>query len=69
MQKIDHRRVVPYTTKTGVQIGRLYQPKADVSMSRDMEMLQGSLLARPVYFKDSLLDRMAGSLVRLMRSV
>lgn len=47
-KKTDHRKVVPYTTKTGIQIGCMYQPKPNVSMSRDMERLQASLLNRPL---------------------
>lgn len=47
-KKTDHRKVIPYTTKTGIQIGCMYQPKSNVSMSRDMERLQASLLNRPL---------------------
>lgn len=47
-KKTDHRKVIPYTTKTGIQIGCMYQPKPNVSMSRDMERLQASLLNRPL---------------------
>jgi hypothetical protein len=47
-KKTDHRKVVPYTTKTGIQIGSMYQPKPDVTMSRDMERLQASLLNKPL---------------------
>lgn len=47
-KKTDHRKVIPYTTKTGIQIGSMYQPKPNVSMSRDMERLQASLLNRPL---------------------
>jgi hypothetical protein len=47
-KKTDHRKIVPYTTKTGIQIGCMYQPKPDVTMSRDMERLQASLLNKPL---------------------
>lgn len=47
-KKTDHRKVIPYTTKTGIQIGCMYQPRPNVSMSRDMERLQASLLNRPL---------------------
>jgi hypothetical protein len=47
-KKMDHRRVVPYTTKTGIQIGCMYQPKPNISMSRDMERIQASLLEKPL---------------------
>lgn len=47
-KKTDHRKVIPYTTNTGIQIGCMYQPKPDVSMSRDMERLQAALLDKPL---------------------
>lgn len=47
-KKADYRQVIPYTTKTGIQIGCMYQPKRNVSMSRDMELLQAALLKKPV---------------------
>lgn len=47
-KKTDHRKVIPYTTKTGIQIGCMYQPRPNVGMSRDMERLQASLLNRPL---------------------
>lgn len=47
-KKTDHRKIVPYTTKTGIQIGCMYQPKPDVTMSQDMERLQASLLNKPL---------------------
>lgn len=47
-KKTDYRKVVPYTTKTGIQIGCMYQPKPNVTMSRDMELLQASLLNKPL---------------------
>jgi hypothetical protein len=34
----------PYTTKTGIQIGCMYQPKQTWEPSADMERLQCSLL-------------------------
>ena len=50
--------VVPYTTKTGLQIGCMYQPKKYYPMSRDMERLQTSLLYRQQVQKPSLIDRL-----------
>jgi hypothetical protein len=49
--------VVPYTTKTGLQIGCMYQPKKYYPMSRDMERLQTSLLYRKQVQKPGLVDR------------
>jgi len=37
-------KVTPYTTKTGIQIGCMYQPKQTWEPSADMERLQLSLL-------------------------
>jgi hypothetical protein len=49
--------VVPYTTKTGLQIGCMYEPPKNLSMSRDMELLQSSLLYRKQVQKPGLIDR------------
>ncbi len=51
-------KVTPYTTKTGLQIGCMYQPKKYYPMSRDMERLQASLLYRQQVQKPSLIDRL-----------
>ncbi len=37
-------KITPYTTKTGIQIGCMYQPKQTWEPSADMERLQLSLL-------------------------
>lgn len=37
----------PYTTKTGVKIGLLYQPRR-APMSRDEELIQSVLLNEPI---------------------
>lgn len=37
-------KVTPYTTKTGIQIGCMYQPKQKWEPSADMENLQIALL-------------------------
>lgn len=37
-------KVTPYTTKSGIQIGCMYQPKQTWEPSADMERLQLSLL-------------------------
>ena len=37
-------KVTPYTTKTGIQIGCMYQPKQTWEPSEDMETLQIALL-------------------------
>lgn len=37
-------KVTPYTTKTGIQIGCMYQPKQTWVPSADMERLQTALL-------------------------
>lgn len=50
--------VVPYTTKTGLQIGCMYQPPKHYPMSRDMERLQSSLLYRQQVQKPGLIDRL-----------
>lgn len=39
----------PYTTKTGVQIGILYQPPKP-KLSKDEELLQRALLRKPKPF-------------------
>lgn len=41
-------KVVPFTTKSGIQIGCMYQPKRHYPLSRDMELLQEALLGKPV---------------------
>lgn len=54
-----HReKVIPYTTKTGLQIGCMYQPPKHYPMSRDMERLQSSLLYRQQVQKPGLIDRL-----------
>lgn len=37
---------IPYTTKSGVQIGIRYEPQRVYETSRDMERLQVSLIGR-----------------------
>lgn len=39
-------RRTPYTTRTGVQIGLMYQPPRRMETSQDMERLQRALLGR-----------------------
>jgi hypothetical protein len=41
-------KITPYTTKTGIQIGCMYQPRQTWEPSADMERLQLSLL-EPTY--------------------
>lgn len=36
--------MTPYTTRSGVQIGRLYQPRQRAATDRDSERLQRALL-------------------------
>lgn len=45
---MQYQKVVPYTTKTGLKIGCMYQPKTHFPMSRDAEILQAALLKRPI---------------------
>lgn len=38
------KKVTPYRTKTGIEIGKYYQPQPAWEASHDMELLQESLL-------------------------
>lgn len=38
------KKITPYTTKTGIQIGRFYERRSDQEMSFDMELIQSAFL-------------------------
>jgi hypothetical protein len=59
-------KVIPYTTKTGVQIGCMYQPKPNYAVSRDMDRLQASLLSGSQ--KPGLLDRIGRYVNNIVRT-
>jgi hypothetical protein len=59
-------KVIPYTTKAGVQIGCMYQPKRHYPMSRDMDRLQASLLSGSQ--KPGLLDRIGRYVNNIVRT-
>ena len=42
---------IPYTTKTGLQIGIMYKPKQYVELDKDMLLLQEALLNNDDYLK------------------
>ena len=42
--KSMNKKVTPYRTRTGIEIGKFYEPKQVHEFSRDMELLQESLL-------------------------
>lgn len=41
---MEQPKITPYRTRTGIQIGRLYEPKKTVETFYDMELLQEALL-------------------------
>lgn len=41
---MEENKVVPYMTRTGLQIGRLYVPEKKLEYSYDMELLQEAIL-------------------------
>lgn len=41
---MEDNKVVPYMTRTGLQIGRLYVPEKKLEYSYDMELLQEAML-------------------------
>lgn len=43
-----YKKVTPYRTKTGIEIGKYYEPQPEWKESRDMELLQESLLTDDV---------------------
>lgn len=52
-------RVVPFTTRTGLQIGRFYEPPRNYVVSGDMEDLQTALLhGKPRMVRPSFLTRL-----------
>lgn len=61
-------KAIPYTTKTGVQIGCMYQPKTNYAVSRDMERLQASLLSGSQVQKPGLLDRIGRYVNNIVRT-
>jgi hypothetical protein len=61
-------KVIPYTTKTGVQIGCMYQRKLDYPVSRDMERLQDSFLSHQQVQKPGLLDRIGRYVNSIVRT-
>jgi hypothetical protein len=61
-------KAIPYTTKTGVQIGCMYQPKPNYAVSRDMERLQASLLSGSQVQKPGLLDRIGRYVNNIVRT-
>jgi hypothetical protein len=61
-------KVIPYTTKAGVQIGCMYQPKPNYAVSRDMERLQASLLSGSQVQKPGLLDRIGRYVNNIVRT-
>jgi hypothetical protein len=61
-------KVIPYTTKSGVQIGCMYQPKRHYPMSRDMERLQDSFLSHRQAQKPGLLDRIGRYVNSIVRT-
>jgi hypothetical protein len=42
--KSTNNKITPYRTRTGIEIGKFYEPKQIQEFSRDMELLQESLL-------------------------
>jgi hypothetical protein len=42
---------IPYTTKTGLQIGIMYKPKPYIELDKDMLLLQEALLNNDDYIK------------------
>lgn len=57
----------PYTTKSGVQIGLLYQPPVRMTTGVDMERLQAALLAtRNTPARSSLKTRLTGRINKLI---
>lgn len=63
-----NQRIVPYTTKSGLQIGCRYEPKRVYEMSHSMELLQESLLGKPVQKSRGPVDWVMNRLMKLMRS-
>ena len=47
--KTNYRKVPPYMTKTGVQIGLLYQEPFETRASKDADALQQVLLEKRLY--------------------
>lgn len=47
--KTNHRKVPPYMTKTGVQIGLLHQEPFETRASKDADTLQQVLLEKRLY--------------------
>ena len=47
--KQNYRKVPPYMTKTGVQIGLLYQEPFETRASKDADALQQVLLEKRLY--------------------
>lgn len=43
-----NEKITPYTTKTGIQIGRFYERRQSQPMSFDMEMIQSAYLNVPL---------------------
>ena len=44
-----YRKVPPYMTKTGIQIGLLYQEPFEIRASKDADALQQALLEKRLY--------------------
>lgn len=61
-------KIVPYTTKAGVQIGCMYRPKPNYGISKDMEQLQASFLSKSQAQKPGLLDRLGRYVNRIVRT-
>ena len=47
--KKNYRKVPPYMTKTGIQIGLLYQEPFETRASKDADALQEVLLTKRLY--------------------
>ena len=45
--EIKKEKIPPYTTKTGLQIGLLYEEKVNQPISFDMELIQAAYLDDP----------------------
>ena len=53
--KQNYRKTPPYMTKTGIQIGLLYQEPFETRASKDADALQQTLLEKRLYKPKSLI--------------
>jgi hypothetical protein len=45
------RKITPYKTKTGIEIGRYYVPRQQLNYTYDMELLQLALLSDSAFLR------------------